>query len=477
MGKVIILAGAPDAASLDFSAMPSRPVTETLRSRKGRDEYGVFKSGITSTFEHPQWRVVSRGIEDGESQLPPQESWTADDHEESQPPTVGNSRHMYGDAEFAALTQASTGSLATKQQTTSDASRWQAGSFGTSTLSFDQASMSFCLPNALPDAAPEMQQPRPASLTATDKDADKGIDAATMSQTLLEHSLAVHDALPSSMPQMDLPSLQVNDIDEEKTLSFSQSESFSFTSTVPPLPTAIPQWQPLTHLVNVPSSAYLLSLAPQTVTVNVVAAIVSIGIPRIVESNRNRNNVSRHNRLQASLVELVVGDETRSGFGLTIWIDSGRPQQSGALSLAAILPTLAPHDIILIRHLALNVFGAKVYGSSLRKDQTKIHVLHRGQLSRPEQKNSGPSGDVLFSPAHLAAAAHIGAQIGPISLPAGWQLLEKTARVRDWALRCVLLHPTDGRGSDTGPNDAEGTKLGERVKMAPSWMLPPADTQ
>ncbi|CAK7273578.1 hypothetical protein SEPCBS57363_005723 [Sporothrix epigloea] len=465
MGKVIILAGAPAAASLDFSAMPSRPGIETLPIWKGRGECGINDSDNASTFDHPQWRVVSRAVEDRESQIPPQESWTAEGLEVSQPPTVDSSRHLYGDTEFATLTQASTAVLTTMQQTTFDAGRWQVGSFGTSTLSFDQASMSFCLPNALPDAAPGMQQPRPASL------------AATTSQALLEHSLAVHDALPSSMPHMDLPSLQVNGVVEETTLSFSQSESFSFTSTILPLPTAMPQWQPLTHLVDVPSSTYLLSLAPQTVTVNVVAAIVSIGVPRIVESNRNRNNNSRQNRPPASLVELVVGDETRSGFSLTIWIDSGGPQQSGTLTLAAILPTLAPHDIILIRHLALNVFGAKVYGSSLRRDQTKIHVLHRGQLSRPEQKDYGPFGDALFSTAHLAAAAHLGAQTVSSSLPTGWQLLEKTARVRDWALQCVLAHPIGGRKSGTGPNDAEGKKLEERDKMAPTWMLPPADTQ
>ncbi|CAK7265139.1 hypothetical protein SEPCBS119000_001360 [Sporothrix epigloea] len=460
MGRVTILAGAPDAATLDFSDMMSRPEMGTRYGWKGRSGRNSIDFGNIGASDHPLWRVVSRGIVDDKARTTRLESQATESSDTSQASAVYSAHHPYGKAE----SQASTGILA---------GCWDRGSSGASTLSSAQASMPFCLPGALDETAPRQQQPRSASTIDDDTDA-----AANASLAFLEHSLAVHDALPSSVPRLDLPSLPVSQgafVVDETTLSFSQS--VSICHSLPPLPATLPPWQPLLHLANVPSPAYLLSLAPQTVTVNVVVAVVSIGSPRIVESTRTKNSNGCRNRPPAELVELVVGDETSSGFSVTIWLDGAGTRQGGTLTTAAILRSLAPHDVILIRHLALHVFGTRVYGSSLRRDQTRLHVLHRGRLSRPQQID-GPVGSALFSPSHLAAAASLDAQTVS-SLPLGWQLLEKTARVRNWALRCVLVdNKLIGDGATgAGQEDIESREPEAGVTSAPTWMLPPADTQ
>ncbi|CAK7226188.1 hypothetical protein SBRCBS47491_006146 [Sporothrix bragantina] len=298
--------------------------------------------------------------------------------------------------------------LESTRRSTQDAAIWQRGSFGHSATSFDEASMSICLPDALPETAQQLSRLHP---TVVSQAADGYIDAATTSQEFLEYSLAVHEALPSSMPQIDLPNMPANDSFDETTQSFSQSTSFSLLSTVPPLPTDIPHWQPLTNLVDVPSASYLLSLAPQTVTVNLVVAIVSVGVPRVIDKNNgNRNSNNRRDRRPVSLVELVVGDETGSGFGLTIWMDGGGGQQQ----------------------------------------QTT----------------------------HIAAAAHLRVKEDS-GLPVAWQLLEKTARVRDWALQYVLVdgHRFDSGDGGASQNNPNGSNEEMRSKTTPAWMLPPADTQ
>ncbi|CAK7209914.1 hypothetical protein SCUCBS95973_000605 [Sporothrix curviconia] len=489
MGKVIILAGAPDAASLDLAAIELKP------ERAGQSDSSIDASAA-SALDNPQWRVVPPRANANEAQAaacPEAEIPTtlSCSHHSGKP--VAGSPHPHllrGQAAFLTLTPATQKAQERTQQSTQDETFWQrgSGSLGQpATVSFDETSLSIRLPDALLEETAPQLPPHPPHLLASQA-TDGYLDAATTSQQFLEYSLALHNALPSSMPQTDLPGIHDDSTSfDEMALSLSQPPlpSSSRLLSAPPLPAEIPRWQPLTHLVDVPNAAHLLSLAPQTVTVNLVVAIVSVGAPRVVDNVGNKySNGQRNRRPPASLVELVVGDETRSGFGLTIWTEGGaqqqqqqQQQQNSTSSLAALLPTLAPHDIVLLRHVALHVFGDKVYGSSLRKDQTKMHILHRGCLSQQSQTTESAS-DALFSPAHLAVAAHLVAQEDS-GLPAGWQLLEKTARVRDWALQFVLV---DGRpfGNDergAGQGDADNGEREVRPKTVPAWTLPPADTQ
>ncbi|CAK7200016.1 hypothetical protein SEUCBS139899_002704 [Sporothrix eucalyptigena] len=470
MGKVIILAGAPDAASLDWSAVEPGAETATALQRWNSHRRNSDDNTEASASGHPQWRAVpAKGIAD-EKQAPQPDAIQAKDGNQDKLASAAHGAaanswsSLYGRAEFMALMPATQEST---QRSTQDGGVCLKGSFGQST--FDETSLSVRVPDALPGPSIQLpQQPYPASYQAS-------FGSTTISQEFIEHSLAVHDALPSSLSPFDPPEVQRPASFDETTMSPSQLASISFLSTAPPLPADIPRWQPLTHLVDVPGAAYLLSLAPQTVTVNLVVAIVSVGAPRVIGNDNSNNKNRRCDRPPVLLVELVVGDETRSGFGLTIWLDGG-PRTTGSSSLAGLLPTLAPHDVVLLRHVALHVFGDKVYGSSLRKDQTKMHILHRGRSGLPRTQED-PAVDTLFLPAHLAAAAHLNAQDDP-SLPTAWHLLDKTARVRNWALRYVLVdYVAVGGEKDVTQNAVEGIEHEECSKTTPAWMLPPADTQ
>ncbi|CAK7240366.1 MAG: hypothetical protein STHCBS139747_001805 [Sporothrix thermara] len=477
MTRIIVLAGAPDAASLDWSTLDLEPTSsfaKELRDWQDRGDSSTNAGDKSSSFDHPQWRIIPPAATvNGERSL----------HPEAGKAALADS--LYGPAKFVALTPATQES--TQRSAQDGGILWPTASLKQPTMSFDESSLSINLPHALSEAAPEAapegaralarlpQQPS----TLPYQTADAYVDTTTTSQEFLEYSLAVHDALPSSMPEVDLLEARGTDasFDDETTLSFSESTSFFLHPTLPPLPVDIPRWQPLTNLVDVPSAAYLLSLAPQTVTVNLVVAIVSVGVPRVIDGgnrdrNNNSNNPGRRDRPPASLVELVVGDETRSGFGLTIWMDGGGQYPDSTSTLARLLSTLAPHDVVLLRHIALHVFGDKVYGSSLRKDQTKMYVLHRGGRLMRRRQLEEPGGDALFSSAHLAAAARLGTTEDDAGPSTGWRLLKKTAIVRDWALQYVIVN-----GHQVGCAE-EGSEHDTRFETAPrTWMMPPPDTQ
>jgi hypothetical protein len=143
-------------------------------------------------------------------------------------------------------------------------------------------------------------------------------------------------------------------LDETSFMSASSTHPSSLVKT--PLPPCH-----LSDVEDIPPPKEILSLAPATVTVNLIAGIISIAQPRTVTTRYGR---------QLSLVELLVGDETKSGFGVTFWL-------GGDSIPASVLANLRRQDVVLMRNVALNVFRNKVYGQSLRKGLTKVDVLWR----------------------------------------------------------------------------------------------------
>jgi hypothetical protein len=76
------------------------------------------------------------------------------------------------------------------------------------------------------------------------------------------------------------------------------------------------------------------------------------------------------------IVEVLVGDDTRSGFRVTCWLPvlaDGMRQSP----LEQALSTLRLRDIVLIRAVALNSFRGQVYGQSLRDNMTKVDLMSR----------------------------------------------------------------------------------------------------
>ncbi|KAI0113286.1 hypothetical protein F4814DRAFT_421356 [Daldinia grandis] len=258
-----------------------------------------------------------------------------------------------------------------------------------------------------------------------------GTDKA--SQELLEqfydHSLAVYDDMPSSQLPVSF-STDESSLNTTEDISFYDSIRSSNSSTRRDQP-LIAQATRLSDLEDVPSASHLQSIAPQTMTVNLIVGIISIAEPRTVRTRWGSTN---------SLIELLVGDETKSGFSITFWLSSELGESS-----SKILRELRRQDIVLLRNVALSVFMKKVHGHSLRKGLTKVDLLYRRKLDRDDKGGLYGMRDLSSKSAHP-------------------QLL-KTRRVQEWVMNFV------GDG---------GAALGKRKKNGKSirsWDMPPADTQ
>jgi hypothetical protein len=134
----------------------------------------------------------------------------------------------------------------------------------------------------------------------------------------------------------------------------------------------------LNDVRDIPSAAYLRSIEPQTMTVNLIVGIMALPPSRKVTVGRRWGK-----ERDMELLELLVGDDTRAGFAITIWLanDVRSDQEPGYRDgLAQQMRRLRRRDIILLRNVALCAYQGKVHGQSLRKDVTKVDLLHRQKI-------------------------------------------------------------------------------------------------
>jgi hypothetical protein len=164
----------------------------------------------------------------------------------------------------------------------------------------------------------------------------------------------------------------------------------------------------LSNLRDLPNAVYLNSIHPQTMTVNLIVGIISLPEPRAIKTRRGA---------AVELIEVLVGDETKSGFGVNFWLS---PSQSAQGHMRNILSNLRPRDVVLMRNVALSSFRGKVYGQSLRKEMTKVHLLYRNRVDKSDAGG-------CYSAADLAIGDPVPPQV------------EKTRRVREWILKFVGL--------------------------------------
>ncbi|KAK1970740.1 hypothetical protein LY78DRAFT_652626 [Colletotrichum sublineola] len=307
----------------------------------------------------------------------------------------------------------------------------------------------------------------PAHFFSLSLDADSQQDTTDgASQELLSqfynHSLALHHDLASSQlpppptpPHPDTPGAggccrrvlppstagqHTVSFDATATDSFISETTDSFQDTTAdltssgarPPPVTAPPHQQLSDLKDIPAGPDLLRLAPQTVTVNLIAGVISVSEPRGVTTRWGN---------ELSLVEVLIGDDTRAGFGVTFWLPSG-----GGVRNAGTTPMrLRRQDVVLLQNVALHVFRGKVYGQSLRKGLTRTTVLYRRKLGDDDDDEGG-----YYRRRDLEAGGREGAH----------PQLVKTKRVWEWVLRFV--------GGEERTS-AKGKKRG--------WNAPPDDTQ
>jgi hypothetical protein len=259
----------------------------------------------------------------------------------------------------------------------------------------------------------------------------------TLLDDFYDHSVALHDDIPSSqLPQPSLDadetSFQSEDITVQQGSADDSTSSILITDGGP-----VPGDPHLSDLEDLPNARYLEAIAPQTMTVNLIAGVISVAEPRKIKTRWGT---------EKSLVELLVGDETKAGFSITFWLSSSRLRaRYGQDSTETTLRTLRRQDVVLLRNVALGSFQGKVHGHSLRKDLTRVDLLYRRKLDRNDA-----GGFYTAKQVNSRQAAH--------------PQLEKTREVREWILMFV----------------AGGTNLGKRKaddNALRSWDKPPEDTQ
>ncbi|KAJ5815074.1 hypothetical protein N7474_006851 [Penicillium riverlandense] len=236
-----------------------------------------------------------------------------------------------------------------------------------------------------------------------------------------EHSVAVHETSEISISGMRTEdSLQDSEL---CAISLETSGSISSGGEAEALdPPRLPRiLGPLTDLQDLPSARYLDSIAPQTMTVNLIVGVLAVH-PR-------RRVVTRQWKREMDIVELVVGDETRAGFTVSFWLSPKEPVNEKEDRLSRSLATLRPGDIVLLRTVGLSSFRDRVYGQSLRRGMTALDLLHRKLV---DVTDAGGFYNAPTDPRDSTAAVDLS--------------LQKVGRVREWVLRFVSA--TDGAGGD-----------------------------
>jgi hypothetical protein len=184
-----------------------------------------------------------------------------------------------------------------------------------------------------------------------------------------DHSFAIHET--SEVASSDV---YVADTTQESSLG---EESVVASSTgldkpdTPGSPRILHIPGPLSNLQDLPTARYIQSIAPQTMTVNMIVGVLAVHPPRRI--------VTRQWKTELDLLELVVGDETRAGFAVNFWLRPEKPTaaKNNEADLGRSLASLRPRDIILLRTVGLSTFQDRVYGQSLRRGMTTVELLHR----------------------------------------------------------------------------------------------------
>jgi len=258
---------------------------------------------------------------------------------------------------------------------------------------------------------------------------------AVLSQ-FYEHSFAMHEDIASS--QIPTNSDAGTSFYNNGTTSFGATDSTSGSSAElrsSARAQEIPAGGHLSDLDDLPSAAYLHKIQPQIMSVNLIIGIISISVPRAINTRCG---------VDVELVEVLVGDETKSGFAINFWLSTSQAMEG---DMKTILSGLRPQDIVLMRNIALSSFRGKVYGQSLRKEMTKVHLLYRNKIDRTDVGG-------CYSAADFEAGKE------------GHSQVEKTRIVREWVLRFV------GVGVGNRVRKGKGKGRGFEAKE----ILPP-DTQ
>ena len=237
----------------------------------------------------------------------------------------------------------------------------------------------------------------------------------TLSQ-YYEHSFALHEDIPSS--RIVGPTTAIADesfVTEPEELSIPLTID-SDLETDDPLARLKLMSSHINDLKDLPNAAFLYSINPQTMTVDLVVGIISISQPRMLKTRRGGREVE--------LVEILVGDDSRAGFGINIWLSPAQESRNSGprdKHLRNDTLQLRPRDVVLARQIALCSFRGKVYGQSLRKGMTSLDLLYRNVVDKNDKKGAFRAKDFRD------------AGVGDCQMT-------KVRKVKDWVLQFVGSH-------------------------------------
>lgn len=262
----------------------------------------------------------------------------------------------------------------------------------------------------------------------------------------LEHSFAVYTQTPSHEVEdttvPDTTTMTTTSIQTDCSEDVTEDPSIDPSGSTSKIAITLSNYQPVS-LNRLPSVTYLSRIAPQTMTIDLVVGIVSIAPVRTVELRRGRRHME--------IVEMLVGDDTKTGFGISFWLPPVESQMHEPLREA--LRGVRRQDVVLVRHVALSFWKGLVYGQSLNRKTAKnatevILLVRRNVLDENDDRG-------LLCERELRR-------------PKGAQMTT-VRRVSDWVSRFV--GPTAGRdGGRLGP------KTSRKRKLETDDSLPP-DTQ
>ena len=205
-------------------------------------------------------------------------------------------------------------------------------------------------------------------------------DDPTVGDGFLEHSLILHDTLLSSQIALDTSQDKISDAGRTISPSSFLSTSFETTRTdfsdfsEEDSQDAVLQLSPkltITSLANLPSATHLRAIYPQTPTPTFLCVLTTQPEIREVYVRKGGYNMN--------VFEILVADETRSGFKVSFWFRPGQVHLQSPETVRRILEGIEVGDILLLRNVVLNTFRENVYGQSLspniRKAKTTVEVL------------------------------------------------------------------------------------------------------
>ncbi|KAL8828386.1 MAG: hypothetical protein Q9191_002622 [Dirinaria sp. TL-2023a] len=190
-----------------------------------------------------------------------------------------------------------------------------------------------------------------------------------------DHSFTIHDEIPASQvlavasPNRSGKNLRCKSAEREVDLQ------------APPIARPKPRSRHLSTLQDIPNAAHLRSLEPQTMTVDLVVGILDISQPQLIQTRKYSG--------WAELVDMIVADETKAGFSISIWLPQSKSSKAtkgrANDNIRSKVTGLRPRDIVLAKNVALKSFRAKVHGQSMRSANTSLELLYRNVIDSHDE--------------------------------------------------------------------------------------------